>query len=65
MPTDLKKQDAAGRSRMNINEPEEVKHWCEEFGCTETQLLSAAKAVSPIPDNVRAYIANKWSAAAA
>jgi hypothetical protein len=38
MSDDLKNRGAQDRSRINVNEPWEVKHWTKELGVTEEQL---------------------------
>lgn len=53
MADDLSKRGPQDRSRVNVNEPWEVKHWCTEFKCTETQLRTAVKAVGVMVADVR------------
>jgi hypothetical protein len=38
MSDDLKNRGAQDRSRINVNEPWEVKHWTKELGVTEEEL---------------------------
>lgn len=38
MPDDLTKRRPQDASRININEPYEVRWWTHELGCTERQL---------------------------
>lgn len=43
MPDDLTKRRPQDSSRVNINEPWEVKFWCKEFGITEARLKQLVK----------------------
>ncbi|QDE93906.1 DUF3606 domain-containing protein [Myxococcus xanthus] len=56
MVDDLSKRGPADRSRINVNEPWEVKWWCNEFKCTETGLRAAVKAVGVMVVDVRRYL---------
>lgn len=61
MSDNLKNRGPADRSRVNVNEPWEVKWWCTEFGCTETELRTAVQFVlasghAPMVDKVQAQI---------
>ena len=47
------------RSRVNVNEPAEIVHWCAKFGCSETQLRTAVKVVGATPSKVRAHLAQR------
>lgn len=47
------------RSRVTVNDPAEVAHWCTKFGCSETQLRAAVKMVGPAPSKVRAHLAQR------
>ena len=41
--------------RVNVNEPHEVRYWCEEFYCTEEELRNAVSRAGVMVDKVRAY----------
>lgn len=56
MPDDLKNRGPQDRSRVNINEPYEVRHWTREFGCTEAQLRHAVAQVGVSVERVRSYL---------
>ncbi|NOK01874.1 MULTISPECIES: DUF3606 domain-containing protein [Myxococcus] len=56
MVDDLSKRGPADRSRINVNEPWEVKWWCNEFKCTEAGLRAAVKAVGVMVVDVRRYL---------
>ena len=43
MVDDLKNRGPQDRSRVNVNEPWEVRWWTGEFGCTEQQLRDAVR----------------------
>lgn len=53
MPDDLRNRGPQDRSRINVNEPWEVRYWCSEFGCTEAQLRAAVQAVGVSAEAVR------------
>ncbi len=59
MSDDLGNRGPADRARVNIHEPWEVKWWCSEFGCTESQLKAAVNAVGVMASDVRAYLARR------
>lgn len=59
MSDDLKNRGPTDRARVNVHEAWEVRWWCNEFGCTETQLKDAVKAVGPMAANVRAHLARR------
>jgi hypothetical protein len=40
-------------SRVSVNEASEVTYWCQKFGCSETQLRTAAKMVGVTVSKVR------------
>lgn len=44
------------RSKVNVGDAAEVTHWCKKFGCSETQLRYAVKAVGTTVSKVRAYL---------
>jgi hypothetical protein len=56
MADDLGKRGPPDRSRINVNEPWEVKWWCNHFGCTEAQLRAAVREVGVMADDVRRYL---------
>lgn len=59
MSGDLKNGAPADRSRVNINEPSEVKYRRKEYGCTEQQLRQAVSAVGVSAAKVSQYFKNK------
>ncbi len=44
------------RSRVNINEGDEVRYWTTIFRCTTEQLFAAIAAVGTKPEWVRAHL---------
>jgi hypothetical protein len=56
MVDDLKNRGPADRSRVNVHESWEVKWWCGQFNCTESQLRAAVQAVGVMADKVRAHL---------
>ena len=53
MSDDKTKRGPADRSRINVNEPYEVRYWTEHFGCTEQQLRECVKRVGVMVNDVR------------
>ena len=42
----------ADAARVNVNEPYEVKYWCEKFRCTPDQLKEVVQKVGVAAKNV-------------
>jgi hypothetical protein len=59
MADDVKNRAPADRSRVNVNEPSEVKYRRKQYGCTEQQLRQAVAAVGASADKVSRYLKNK------
>jgi hypothetical protein len=59
MADDLKNRGPADRARVNVHEAWEVRWWCKEFNCTETQLRNAVKAVGVSASAVRAHLSKR------
>ncbi len=53
MPDDLTKKGPADRNRVNVNEPWEVRYWCEKWSVTEQQLRDCVKRAGPMVADVR------------
>ena len=45
MSDDLSKRRPQDASKISLTEKWGVEYWCKKFGCTETQLRAAVKAV--------------------
>lgn len=56
MPDDLKQRGEPDRSRINMNEPHEVKYWTNELGVSADELLKATKAAGATAAAVRQYL---------
>jgi hypothetical protein len=52
MPDDLSKRGPWDRTRVNVNEPWEVKWRCMKFGCSELELRDAVDVVGVMADLV-------------
>ena len=46
----------ADKKRINLLNEEDVRKWCETFGCTPTELQAAVQAVGPMALDVEAYL---------
>jgi hypothetical protein len=44
-------------ARINVNDPFEVRRWCQRFVCTEAALRAAVIAVGTNPAKVRRLVA--------
>lgn len=56
MSDDLSKRGPQDRSRINVNEPHELRYWTQALGVTEVQLREAVKAVGPSATAVREHL---------
>ncbi|HEY1328725.1 MAG TPA: DUF3606 domain-containing protein [Casimicrobiaceae bacterium] len=45
--------------RVNLNDGDEIEHWTRELGCTPAELGRAVKAVGPLAERVRHYLARQ------
>jgi hypothetical protein len=43
--------------RINLDDPFDVRRWCQRFVCTEAALRTAVQAVGPDPLKVRRIVA--------
>jgi len=59
MPDDPRNLEPADRSRVNVDDPGEVKQRCREYGCTEQQLRAAVAAVGASAAKVSQYLKRK------
>lgn len=59
MSDDLKNRGAQDRSRVNVNEPHELRYWTKELGVSEEQLRQAVQAVGVSASAVREHLDNK------
>lgn len=56
MSDDLSKRGPQDRSRINVNEPHELRYWTQALGVSESQLRDAVKAVGPSATAVREHL---------
>jgi len=56
MPDDLKQMGAQDRSRVNVNEPHEVRYWTERFGVSEDALRRAVAEVGVSVDAIAQHL---------
>lgn len=55
---DLRPEESrADSTRVNIDDPYEVRRWCQRFVCTEVALRRAVAEVGADPDRVRRVVA--------
>jgi hypothetical protein len=56
MSDDKSKRGAADRSRIDINDPDEVRNWTQSLGVSKEELERAVKAAGPVADKVRQHL---------
>ena len=56
MSDDLSNRGPQDRSRVNVNEPHELRYWTKELGVTEAKLRSAVAAAGVSVEKVRRYL---------
>ena len=56
MPDDLSLAGAQDRSRININEPHEVRYWIQRFDVSEEDLRRAVAQVGVSADAVARHL---------
>jgi len=59
MSDNLKEAGQQDRSRINVHEEWEVKHWTEALGVSRAQLEDAVKQVGPGADAVREHLGKR------
>ena len=59
MPDDLKQAGAQDRSRININEPHEVRYWTQRFDVSEEVLRGAVAQVGVSAEAVAQHLGKK------
>jgi len=47
------------RKLIALEQPHELRNWCQSLGCTEEQLRAAVKAVGNSAEKVREYLGRK------
>jgi hypothetical protein len=53
MPDDLKKRGPQDGDRINVNEPWEVRFWCDQLQVDPDRLKAAVQKVGPMVTDVR------------
>ncbi len=56
MPDDKRIRQPLDNKRIDINDPQEIRNWCNSFGCTESELKQAVAAVGTSAKEVREYL---------
>lgn len=56
MSDDLNQRGPQDRSRINVNEPHELRYWTKELGVTEEQLRAAVQAVGVSATSIREHV---------
>ncbi|HEY0714612.1 MAG TPA: DUF3606 domain-containing protein [Polyangia bacterium] len=64
MSDDQANRGAQDRSRVNINQPHEVRYWSERFGCSEQELRDVVARVGPVVKDVEAALLGSAGSAA-
>ena len=52
MADDPSKRGPEDRSRINVNEPHEVRYWTEKFSCSNAELRAAVAKVGVLAEDV-------------
>ena len=59
MADDLSKRGPQDQSRVNVNEPHELRYWTQALGVSEARLRSAVAAAGTSTRAVRDYLGLK------
>ena len=57
--SDDPKKTGLDRKLIALDEPHEVRSWCESLSCTGDELKAAVQAVGHSADKVREYLKSK------
>jgi hypothetical protein len=60
MADNFKNGRATDRSRVSMNEEQEIRYWTEYLGCTRGELAAAVARVGSSPDVVRREVYRHW-----
>src|SRR5262245_6844883 len=60
MADNCKNGRATDRSRVSMNEEQEIRYWTEYLGCTRGELAAAVARVGSSPDAVRREVYRHW-----
>jgi hypothetical protein len=64
MADDPSLRGVSDRSRVNVNQPHELRSWCTKFGCTEDQLKAAVARVGVMATDVERFLKTQSSPSA-
>lgn len=58
---DMQKRSAKLRPKslegqINVADPNDVRYWCRELGCAQSDLLAAVKILGPVAVDVAKYV---------
>jgi hypothetical protein len=59
MADDLSKRGPEDASKVNVNEPHEVRYWTQVLGVSEAKLRSAVAAAGTATRDIRDYLGLK------
>ena len=59
MADDTSVRTGQDRSRINTDQPHEVRYWTQALGCSEEDLRNAVRQVGPVADKVREFLGKK------
>jgi hypothetical protein len=60
MTDDLTKRGLPDQRRINVNEPWEVRAWCDKFGVTAAELRAAVKAAGVMAKDVARHLGKPY-----
>ena len=58
MPDNLRKRGPEDQSRINVNEPWELKYWSKTLGVTPERLREVVRQVGPRTEDVEQYLSS-------
>lgn len=56
MPDDKTKRHPHDGKRIDINDPQEIRNWCETFECSKGKLIAAVMIVGDSAKAVEKYL---------
>lgn len=58
MPDNLNRRQPEDAKKINLNQPYEVRDWCDKFNCTEEELEAVTKKFKNNAEKVEEYLRN-------
>jgi hypothetical protein len=52
----LKLRPKSLEGEINVADPNDVRYWCRELGCAQSDLLAAVKILGPVALDVAKYV---------